>query len=115
MVKIIKYDGNKTFMYPNGAIATPDRIEADFPAVTIFQHIIETDENGQVCYAVQNLSAMRSLYDIDTELTDEEAIVAIQTKRNEVPTNTSATPEERIAAVLEYQVITNMSDVPGEV
>lgn len=111
MIKIIKYDDTKTFMYPNGSIATPERIQLDFPAVTIFPHIIETDENSQICYAVQNLSAMRSLYDIDQSLSEDDAISAIEAKRNAEYTIIEPTPEERIASALEYQILASMPDV----
>ena len=70
-MKIIeKYTGNKTYMFPNGAIATKEAVLEHFPAALTFVHIIETDEAGEVAFAVQNLSAMRSLYDIDTSLTE---------------------------------------------
>ena len=82
MKKIIKYDGTKTFMYPNGALATPERVIADFPAVQIFTHIIETDEQEQVCFAVQNLAAMRGIYGVDGSLTEDEAIAKINAINN---------------------------------
>lgn len=56
-------------MYPNGTIATPKKLKADFPAVKIFTHIVETDEADQVCFAVQNLAAVRSQMDINPDLT----------------------------------------------
>ena len=59
MLKIEKFTGEKTYMYPNGALATPEVIKKDFPAVEVFTHIIEIDEAGQVCFAVQNLAAVR--------------------------------------------------------
>ena len=37
-------------------LPTPEKIKKDFPAVEVFVHIIETDEAGQVCFAVQNLA-----------------------------------------------------------
>jgi len=97
-----KYTGEKTYMFPNGDIATPEKIENDFPAATVFTHIIETDEAGEVCFAVQNLSAMRSVYEIDSTLSEDEAIIALQNKINEA-VESVASPEERIAAALEYQ------------
>jgi hypothetical protein len=33
MIKIEKFTGDKTYMYPNGAIATAETIKKDFPAV----------------------------------------------------------------------------------
>ena len=110
MKKVIKYDGTKTFMYPNGAIATPERVLQDFPAALTFAHIIETDEAEEVCFAVQNLSAMRGIYNIDATLTEEEAIAAIQEVINAEP-EYEPSAEERIASALEYQNLMSMDDM----
>lgn len=108
MVKIEKFTGDKTYMYPNGAIATAETIKNDFPAVEAFTHIIETDESGQVCFAVQNLAAVRSQMGIDSALTEDEAIVAIEETRNAPIPEAEPSAEERIAAALEYQNLANM-------
>ena len=97
-----KYMGNKTYMFPNGSLATPEIMEQQFPAVSHFTHIIETDEAGEVCFAVQNLSAMRSLHNIDSSLSEMEAIAAIQDILNTAPAEASGlSAEERSAAALE--------------
>ena len=75
---IEKYTGNKTYMFPSGVIATPEVMLSEFPAILTFGHIIETDESGEMCYAVNNLNAMRSMYEIDKSLTEDEAIAKIQ-------------------------------------
>lgn len=103
MKVIEKYTGEKTYMFPNGAIATPEVIEQQFPAVTAFTHIIETDEAGEVCFAVQNLSAMRGFYGIDSSLDEGQAIAAIQEIINAPAPEAVPSAEERIAASLEYQ------------
>ena len=108
MIKIEKYTGNKTYMYPNGALATPDILKADFPAVEAFTHIIETDEAGQVCFAVQNLAAVRSQMGIDSALSEDEAIAKIEEIRNTPPAEPDPSAEERIAAALEYQNLANL-------
>ena len=112
MVKIIKYTGEKTFMFPNGALATKEDVLKQFPAALAFVHIVETDENEEIMWALQNLSAVRSQLGIDSSLSEDEAIVAIQEIRNTVPEpeNTEATAEERIAAALEYQVMASLPD-----
>ena len=112
MKKVIKYTGEKTFMYPNGALATKERVLKDFPAALTFTHIIETDEAEEVCFAVQNLSAMRGIYNIDATLTEEEAIAAIQEVINTEPEQ-EVSAEERIASALEYQNLMTMEDVEG--
>ena len=111
MKKIEKYLGDKTYMFPNGAIATPEKMLERFPAVLTFTHIIETDEAGEVCFAVQNLNAMRSLYGIDSALTEAEAIEAIQTIVNTPAPEPEPSAEERIASALEYQNLMSMEDV----
>lgn len=108
MIKIEKYTGTKTYMYPNGALATPDVMKKDFSAIEAFTHIIETDEAGQVCFAVQNLAAVRSQLGIDASLTEDEAIAAIEELRNAPIPEADPTAEERIAAALEYQNLVNM-------
>lgn len=108
MVKIEKYTGEKTYMYPNGALATPEKLKADFPAVETFTHIIETDEAGQVCFAVQNLAAIRLQMGIDSSLNEEAAIAAIEELRNAPAPEPEVSAEERIAAALEYQNLTNL-------
>ena len=108
MVKIEKFQSNKTYMYPNGALATSEIIKKDFPAVEMFTHIIETDDAGQVCFAVQNLAAVRSQMGIDSALTEDEAISKIEELRNASAPEPDPTAEERIAAALEYQNLMNM-------
>ena len=108
MVKIEKSQGNKTYMYPNGVLATAETIKKDFPAVEAFTHIIETDEAGQVCFAVQNLAAVCSQMGIDSALTEDEAISKIEELRNAPAPEPDPTAEERIAAALEYQNLMNM-------
>ena len=107
MIKIEKYTGTKTYMFPNGAIATPEVMQAKYPAVTTFTHIIETDESGQVCWAVENLSAIRSMLGIDSALSENEAIAAIEALRNTVPVPEAST-EERMAAAMEAQTLLMM-------
>ena len=106
MKHLEKYTGTKTYMFPNGALATPEAVLNQFPAATSFVHIVETDAAGEVMFAFQNLSAMRTLYNIDSALSEAEAIAALQTAINTVPENTPSA-EERIAAALEYQNLLN--------
>lgn len=100
MLKLEKFDGTKTYMFPNGEIATPERIRMQFPAVDVFPHVIEV--NGDVCQAVMSLSALRSMHNIDAELSETDAIQAIETIINTTPVY-EPSPEERIAAAMEFQ------------
>jgi len=100
MLKLEKFDGTKTYMFPNGALATPEAIRAKFPAVDQFAHVIEV--NGDVCQAVMNLNALRQIHAVDDELDEDAAISAIETIIN-TPAEEVISAEERIAAALEYQ------------
>lgn len=102
---ILKIYDEKTRMYPSGKIATKDVVYADYPAVQVFTHVIETDENDQMIYAINNLSALRTSYGIDKGLSDQEAVVAIQEIMNTPaePVEAPVSAEERIAAALEYR------------
>lgn len=115
MKKLIKYVGDKNFMFPNGMIATPEIIKQKYPATQIFTHVIETDDNCEVIFSIINLSAMRSSYKIDPSLSEEEAITAIEEIINTPPViDTDPTAEERIAAALEYQVMSSLPDETTE-
>ena len=98
-------------MFPNGVLATPEKMLEKFPAVLTFVHIIETDEAGEVCFAVQNLNAMRGFYGIEKSLTEEEAITKIEEIINTPEPEPEPTAEERIASALEYQNLMSMEDM----
>lgn len=101
-LKLERWDSNKTYMYPNGEIASPERINQDFPAAMQFTHVIEV--NGDVCQAVMNLAAVRNIHGINPSLNDDDAIKAIETIINSpIAANLIPSPEERIAAALEFQ------------
>lgn len=102
MIKVRLYDSTKTYMYPNGQLATPEDVRKRYPAVTVFPHIIETDQQEQVLYALENLAGTRETRGIDPALTDPEAIRAIEDTIN-APQTHEPGAEERIAAALEYQ------------
>ena len=116
MKKLEKYTGEKTYMYPNAALATPERVLADFPAAIAFPHVIETDENGEVLFAIMNLSAIRAQYGIDASLSESEAIQAIQDIINtpepepEPTVDESTVALQNIAAQLEFQNMMSLDD-----
>jgi hypothetical protein len=103
-----KYDGTKTYMFASNELATPEIIEARNPAVTSFTHVVETDEGGEVCLAVMNLSRLCSLYGVDPSLPEGEAIQAVQDAMNAPPPEPEVTAEERIAAAMEFQNLLNL-------
>ena len=111
MYVVEKYTGNKPYMTPSGALYDRDKVLQEFPAALTFAHIVTTDECGEVMFAMQNLSAMRSQYGIERSLTEEDAIAAIQEIINTPePVDEEPTTDERIAAALEYQVMASLPD-----
>lgn len=103
MKKVEKYTGDKTYMFPNGAIATREVVLKKFPAALTFTHFVETDENSEVMWAFQNLSAMRTMYKIDSSLSEDEALAKIQEIINTPPPEPEPSAEERMAAAMEFQ------------
>jgi hypothetical protein len=104
------YDGTKTYMYPNMKLATPDVMQADYPAILTFRHVIETDEAGQVCFAIENFAAMKSRFNIDSSLSDNEALAEIQEIINTPAPEGLPSPEERIASAIEFQTMMMLPD-----
>ena len=116
MTKLEKYTGEKTYMFPTGAIATPEVVYAEYPAAKVFTFVVGTDKNGQVMQSMDNLSVLRDVYSIDEALSEDEAIAAIETIINtpQEETEPEPTAEERIAAALEYQVMASLPDEEEE-
>lgn len=115
-----KYLGDKTYMYPNGSMAAPERVLQDFEAALAFPHIVETDENREVLFGMYNLSAMRTQYGIDPALSEEKAIQAIQDAMNAPAPDLGPSNEEiqatslaSIAASMEYQNLMSLPDEEG--
>ena len=109
-MRILKIYDEKTRMYPSGKVATKEVVYADYPAVKVFTHVIETDENDEIIYAINNLSALRTSYGIDKSLDAQQAVEKIQEIMNTPPEPVEVEPsaEERIAASLEYQNLLSM-------
>lgn len=108
MIKIEKYGGTKTYMFPNGDLATPEQVKKNYPAVSTFTHIVETDESGEVMFALQNLAAIRSQMGVDPSLSEIEAIQKIEELRNAPQPEPGVSDTERIAAALEFNNLLNM-------
>jgi len=111
MKKLIKYVSGKTYMYPNGAIATPETILQDFPAIETFAHVIETDEAEEIVWSVMNLSAMRTMHNIDPALTESEAIDALAEIINAPPPTPEPQDDPLATALLALAgTLDNMND-----
>lgn len=117
MIKLEKYTGTKTYMYPTGKLAEPADVYSAYPAAKVFTFVVGTDKNGQVMQSMDNLSILRDVYGIASELSEDEAITEIETIMNtpQEPVTQEPTAEERIAAALEYQVMASLPDEESEV
>nr|DAN38389.1 MAG TPA: hypothetical protein [Caudoviricetes sp.] len=62
-------------------------------------------------FALQNLSAMRTFYNIDKSLSEDEAIAKIQEIVNTPTPEPEPSAEERMAAAMEFQNMMMLSDV----
>ena len=111
MKKLERYNGDKVYMFPNGSLGTREAVLQQFPAAESFTFVVTTDSSGEVMLGMDNLSLLRDVYNIAPELTEDEAIAAIEVIINTQPeVSTEATAEERIAAALEYQVMASLPD-----
>ena len=87
-------DSKKTYLFPSGAIATTEALKKNFPCLSSgLKVVLILDALGETIYTVQSLS---SLADIEAQV-------------NKEPEEPMPTPEERIAAALEYQNMLAMS------
>jgi hypothetical protein len=103
-IRLEKFTGAKTYMFPNGELATPEAIRKKWPAVDVFPHILEI--NGNVIQAVGELQAMLNLAKIDKNgQSEDEQIAALEAatiaarapRTDDMPPS----PEVRIANALE--------------
>lgn len=116
MIYLKKYQPNDTYVSPASTIMDSEKVKKEFPAAFVVTHVVQTDASSQMMYGMYNLASMRSQYNIDSSLGEDEAIIALQTAMNderEAQAAMAAIPsaEERIAAMMEYQALTTMSDI----
>lgn len=103
------YDNSKTYVFPSMAVATPDVVGMNYAVVnTGLPVVIETDESGIMLYSIELLTGMRSRYEIDPSLSNEEALKVIEEAMNAIEPPPEPTAEERIAAAMEYQNLMSM-------
>ena len=110
MIKLEFYTGEKDYVTPSGVLYNKEKVLEEFPAALTVPFVVETNSKGRVIFGMSALDTLCSVYGIDDELSDDEAIAAIEEIRNTPAPNPEPTAEERIAAALEYQVITSLHD-----
>ena len=114
MIIYEKYTGTKTYMAPSGAIMDPETVYKQWPAAKSFTFVVGTDEAGEVMASMDNLSNLRTIYEIDKSLSVDEAIAKLQEIRNTPPPEPAPSAEERMAAAMEFQNMLAMTSVANE-
>ncbi len=103
------YNPEKTYMFPTSKLATPEVVAESYPALLTFTHIIETDAAGQVLMSLYNLESVRGEYDLSPQMSEAEVLQAFADIMNTpVIEENEPSPEERIAAAMEFQNLLNM-------
>ena len=85
MVILEKYTGTKKYIFPDGKLADKTAVLERYPTALDNIWIVHTDEGGEIFLYLYLLSNFRSLYNIAPELSESEAIQAIQDRMNEPP------------------------------
>ena len=110
MIKLELYTGEKDYVTPSGVLYSKEQVLEEFPAALSVPFVVETNSKGRIIFGMSALDTLCSVYNIDDELSDDEAIAAIEAIRNTPTPGPEPTAEERIAAALEYQVISSLPD-----
>ena len=116
MIYLKRYNENDLYMAPSGAIMDAAAVLKQWPAVSHFAHVVQTDASGEMMYGFYNLSAMRGQYGIDPSLDPDAAAAALEAAMNaeqeaqaEAAAN-AVSVEERTAAALELLAISSLPD-----
>lgn len=114
-IKLELYDKTKTYIFGTGKLATPEIVQETYPACKQTTFVVGTDEAGESFLSFNSLNKLRTQYGIDSSLTKEEAVAAIEAAMNATTSSTSTKTEvtaaERTAAALELIAMSTMPDV----
>ena len=111
MIKLEFYTGEKDYVTPSGVLYNKEKVLEEFPAALTVPFVVETNSKGRVIFGMSALDTLCSVYGIDDELSDEEAIAAIEEIRNTPAPDPEPTAEERIAAAQELIALNSMPHV----
>ena len=111
MIKLEFYTGEKDYVTPSGVLYNKEKVLEEFPAALSVPFVVETNSKGRVIFGMSALDTLCSVYGIDDELSDEEAIAAIEEIRNAPAPDPEPTAEERIAAAQELIALNSMPDI----
>lgn len=100
------YNPTKTYILPSLVQATPQKLQEDYPVLTVMECVITTDVTKNFFYAIDTFLGMCDRHNINPEdyATKEETISALEAELSKEPVvDNTPTAEERIASALEYQ------------
>lgn len=113
------YRPQDTYISPAGTIMDAAAVEKEFPATKIYPYVVGTDAAGQMMHSLSSLGTLKAQYGIGGSVSNEEAVALIAEKMYESSVAAEQEAEEaaqvpdateRIAAMLEYQVLSSMTD-----
>lgn len=108
MIKLRIWDKETPMVYANGYEASPEQVMTDFPWSKHSTGFSDHYGDSPMIIGFYPLLQFRHLKNIDANLSDKEALAEIEWIMNEPEQVHIASPEERIAAALEFQNILSM-------
>lgn len=108
MIKLKIWDKQSDIYPPAGKKMTPEDVFAEWGWTEDPDSIVVLTMMGQTCGAIDNLEVLKSIHGVDTE-DPEQAVAEIEAILNSPPPS-EPTPEERIAAALEFQNLLALGD-----
>lgn len=115
MIQLKIWDKATPLIYPNGTRSEASQVFKDYPitqyATTVLGVTAEVPD-GIMAGSIDSLEMLRNIHNIDPSLSDDQAVQAIQDIQNTPPPVPASTPEDRIAAALEFQNLM-AAEAPG--
>lgn len=114
MIKVKLFDPSEERKYtlPNKGVYSREEILALYPAMEYEPTLYITEENTLRMSNPMYIQDMCRAYGVSTELSLNDAIIALEDIINNPPEiEQEPTPEERIAASLELQTMLSMPDI----
>ena len=111
MIKLELYTGEKDYVTPSGVLYDKAKVLEEFPSALTVPFVVETNSKGRIIFGMSALDTLCSVYGVDDELPDDEAIAALEAIRNAPAPEPEPSPEERIAAAQELIALAAMPDV----
>lgn len=102
------YNQEENYIFTNGAPANLETLVSTYPLIGQIPFALETDKTGHIIFNITILELLKTQYNIDEGLTDQEAIKEIQRLAN-LPDD-EVDSQIRIADALEDLVVLNMPD-----